>query len=152
MMGAQYITIHCSASRPKQAATQTAKDIDAMHRARGWRKIGYHWFIRHDGTIEQGRKEHELGAHVSGHNRDNIGICYAGGLDENGKPADTRTEAQRMALRRLVAQVQSRHPATRGKDRVKGHRDWSPDRDGDGKVERHEWLKDCPCFDVESEL
>lgn len=151
-MTADYITIHCSASRPRQARTQTARDIDAMHKARGFRMIGYHWFVRYDGTIEKGRDEDEIGAHVSGHNRGNIGICYAGGLDEDGKPADTRTEAQKAALRGIVHQVQSRHPKTQGKGRVKGHRDWSPDLDRDGKVERHEWLKDCPCFDVESEL
>jgi hypothetical protein len=34
----------------------------------------------------------------------------------------------------------------------KGHRDWSPDLDHDGKVEPHEWLKMCPCFDVATQL
>jgi N-acetylmuramoyl-L-alanine amidase len=34
------------------------------------------------------------------------------------------------------------------KENVKGHRDWSPDLDGDGVIEKHEWLKDCPCFEV----
>jgi hypothetical protein len=29
-----------------------------------------------------------------------------------------------------------------------GHRDLSPDGDGDGKIEKHEWLKSCPGFDV----
>jgi len=31
---------------------------------------------------------------------------------------------------------------------VKGHRDFSPDKDGDGKITQREWIKECPCFDA----
>lgn len=139
-----HIVLHCSASVPAAAAHQTAADIDAMHKARGFRKIGYHYFIRADGTVEKGRPETEIGAHVEGHNATSIGICYAGGLDAKGKAADTRTPQQLEALAKLVAELKRRYPPAI----VLGHRDLSPDKDRDGVVERHEWLKDCPCFDA----
>jgi N-acetyl-anhydromuramyl-L-alanine amidase AmpD len=85
-----------------------------------------------------------VGAHVRGHNLESIGVCYEGGLDKEGKPADTRTDAQKMALASLVSELLLRFPAAR----VVGHRDLSPDLDGDGTVEPHEWLKQCPCFNV----
>lgn len=136
------IVIHCSAT--PEGIVFTAADIDRMHRQRGFAKIGYHRFVRLDGTDERGRQDGEIGAHVQGHNSDSIGICYAGGVDAKGKPKDTRTPAQRATLARIVRGYLARHPGAR----VCGHRDLSPDRDGDGVVERHEWLKDCPCFDV----
>ena len=94
------IIIHCSATRAGQDFT--AADIDRWHRARGFRSIGYHFVIRLDGTIEPGRDVSLDGAHCTGWNRRSIGICYVGGLDKEGRPADTRTEAQREALIRLV--------------------------------------------------
>lgn len=69
------IILHCSASDdPKQ----TAAMIDSWHKARGFKKIGYHFFIRVDGTIEKGRDIEEVGAHAEGYNTDSIGICLAG--------------------------------------------------------------------------
>jgi N-acetyl-anhydromuramyl-L-alanine amidase AmpD len=116
-----------------------------MHKQRGFRKIGYHYFIRLDGTVETGRPLEEVGAHVEGHNANSIGICYAGGLAVDGKTAkDTRTPAQKQAMEILVRDLARRFPNAR----ICGHRDFSPDRDGDGVVERHEWMKECPCFDV----
>jgi len=137
------IVIHCAATREGQVIT--AADIDRMHRQRGFAKIGYHRFIRLDGTVEQGRSDEVPGAHVAGHNFDTLGICYAGGLDKNGKPKDTRTQAQKAALKAEVLRYRRLYP---GIQWVKGHRDLSPDKNRNGKVDKHEWLKDCPCFDV----
>ena len=81
------IIIHCSATRAGQDFT--AADIDRWHRARGFRSIGYHFVIRLDGTIEPGRDVSLDGAHCTGWNRRSIGICYVGGLDKEGRPADT---------------------------------------------------------------
>ena len=75
----------------------------------------------------------------------NIGIAYEGGLDEDGNPADTRTEKQKFSLRALIRTLKKEFPITR----VCGHRDLSPDTNGNGVVESSEWLKQCPCFDVE---
>ena len=77
-----------------------------------------------------------LGAHCKNHNRYSIGVCYIGGLANDGKtPMDTRTEAQREALQGLLRELHQRFP----KALIVGHRDLDP-------------LKSCPCFDVVSEF
>lgn len=131
-MKVNYLIIHCSAVKPTQ--TSSARQIDAWHKARGWRSIGYHYVIRRDGTIERGRPDSVIGAHCAGHNADSIGICYEGGLNLLGKPADTRTEAQKHALRSLINSLKIKYPHAL----VRGHNDFSP--------------KPCPCFDVKKEF
>ena len=88
------IVIHCSAVRPDQ--TSSAAQIDTWHRRQGWKLgIGYHYVIRRDGTIEPGRPEWMIGAHCKNHNAHSIGVCYEGGYDIRGQPADTRTAEQK---------------------------------------------------------
>ena len=82
------------------------------------------------------------------YNKHSIGICYIGGLDANGHPADTRTEAQKSALRNLVAKLCKEYDIVE----LLGHRDTSPDLNGNGEVEPVEYIKACPCFDVRSEF
>ena len=77
------------------------------------------------------------------------GICYVGGLDKEGRPADTRTDAQRTALIRLVKSLQLAFPNVK---QVIGHRDTSPDLNGDGIISPNEYMKACPCFDVKKEF
>jgi N-acetyl-anhydromuramyl-L-alanine amidase AmpD len=147
------IIIHCSAT--KAGVDLKAKDIDRMHKQRGFNRIGYHYVINLDGTVETGRPLTMEGAHCNtkgfsgvSYNRHSIGICYIGGLDKNGKPADTRTEAQKKALKNLVVELCGKYEICE----VLGHRDTSPDLDDDGEVEPIEWIKVCPCFDVNSEF
>lgn len=102
------IILHCSAVRPNQ--TSSAMQIDLWHRRRGWKGIGYHYVIRRDGSVEKGRSEAEAGAHCNGHNHDSIGICLEGGLDEHGRPADTRTQEQRHSLEALLQDLLKRYP------------------------------------------
>lgn len=144
----KHCTTHCSATSP--ATNYTLERLTSDHKARGFRTIGYHWYIRRDGTVHQGRPESETGAHVKGHNRNNIGICLEGGVDLNGKAEDNFTPAQWDAWILLVKDVQGRHGLNL--DQFKGHRDWSPDINGDGKITSNEWLKQCPCFDVQDKL
>ena len=122
------IIVHCSAT--KAGRDIRAKDIDYMHRQKGWRMIGYNYVIDLDGTIEEGRPLTIDGAHCTSkdsngvsYNRHSIGICYVIG--------------------RLVAAYPIRE--------ILGHRDTSPDRDGDGEIEPSEWVKVCPCFDARDE-
>lgn len=89
-----------------------------------------------------------VGAHAKGFNAHSIGICYEGGLDCRGRPADTRTSAQRATLRQLIGQLQEKFPGCR----VCGHRDLSPDLNGNGEIEPEEWIKSCPCFEVAKEF
>lgn len=103
------IIVHCSANVAGSALRM--KDIDRYHRSLGWKGCGYHYVVPTDGTIEKGRPEAEVGAHCRNHNRHSIGICYIGGVAADGRtPQDTRTPAQRAALRRLVASLRRRYP------------------------------------------
>ena len=148
------IVIHCSATRAGQDVR--AADIDKWHKERGFAMIGYNYVIDLDGTVEVGRPLSRDGAHCNtagtsgkSYNRHSIGICYVGGLDKDGKPADTRTPEQKRALRDLVYKLMDEYPDI---VEVIGHRDASPDRNGDGKITPNEWIKQCPCFDVRSEF
>ena len=141
-----HIVIHCSATREDRSLT--VAELEENHRCRGFRGIGYHYYIRKDGTVINTRALELVGAHAKGHNSHSIGICYIGGLDANGKPADTRTEAQKNALRNLVAKLCKEYPIIE----LLGHRDTSPDLDGSGEVEPAEYIKACPCFDVRNEF
>lgn len=140
------IVIHCTATKEGQHVTRD--EIRGWHKKRGWSDIGYHWVVYLDGMIVKGRPESQPGAHVAGFNTGSIGIVYVGGLDKDGKAKDTRTPEQKLALALIAREVHSRYPDAK----FMGHRDCSPDKDGDGKVEKHEWLKDCPCFAVADEV
>lgn len=139
------IVIHCTATRAWQDFS--ADDIRRMHKAQGWADIGYHYVVRLDGTIEAGRDVDKIGAHVSGHNANSIGVVYVGGLDNQGKPKDTRTENQKHALLNLLLDLRQLYPNAK----ISGHRDFSPDKNGNGIVEPHEYIKQCPCFDAKTE-
>lgn len=148
------IVIHCSATRPVQDIG--AAEIRSWHLARGYRDIGYHLVIRRDGRIETGRALDAVGAHALGSNTTSVGVCMVGGLMPDGTPADLThplefdafTEQQLAAAHATVSFLRRIYPAAA----VVGHRDLSPDLDGDGAVERHEWLKTCPGFDVAKEF
>lgn len=122
------IIVHCSANKAGSALRMA--DIDRYHRSLGWKGCGYHYVIPTDGTIETGRPEEKVGAHCKHHNRHSIGICYIGGLSADGKSADTRTEAQRIALQKLLERLHRKYPQAL----IVGHRDLDPQ-------------KTCPCFD-----
>ena len=147
------IVVHCSATRAGQDIGKS--EINRMHVARGFNCIGYNYVVRIDGTVETGRSLQIDGAHCNSkgfsgvsYNKHSIGICYIGGLDKSGKAADTRTDAQKKALRELIAKLVKEYPGIKG---ILGHRDTSPDLDIDGIIEPNEWIKMCPCFDAASE-
>ena len=70
-----------------------------------------------------------IGAHCVNHNAHSIGVCYEGGYDARGQPADTRTPAQKAAMRKLLEELHGRYP----KAVIVGHHDLNP-------------KKDCPCI------
>jgi hypothetical protein len=145
------IVVHCTAS--KENVKMTVDQIRALHMkpeskgGRGWSDIGYHYVVLLDGTIEPGRDIDKIGAHVSGYNSHSIGVVYVGGLDKDGKPKDTRNELQKNALRNLLIKLKELYP----KAKISGHRDFSPDKNNNGIIEPHEWIKSCPCFDAKKE-
>lgn len=122
------IILHCSAT--PEGHDIAAAQIDQWHRQRGFRKIGYHYVVRLDGSIEAGRDERESGAHCLGHNRSSIGVCYIGGCDAKMKPKDTRTPSQRFSLREIVADIRRRYPLAT----LHGHYEFS--------------AKACPSFQI----
>ena len=123
------IVIHCSAVRTNQ--TSSVAQIDTWHRQRGFKLgIGYHYVIRRNGEIEQGRPEWLAGAHCMNHNKYSIGVCYEGGLNARGQPADTRTPEQKAALRTLLEDLHRRYPRAV----IVGHHDLNP-------------MKACPCIE-----
>lgn len=136
------IVFHCSATKPGQNIG--AAEIDGWHKDRGWRGIGYHLVIRRSGRIEPGRPLNDVGAHVKSHNYESVGVCMIGGIDDAGKPANNFTEAQWKSADIVAHYLRAMYPTAK----ILGHRDLSPDLDGDGIIEQHEWLKDCPCFDA----
>jgi len=140
------LVIHCSATIENHPFTIQA--LETTHRKRGFDGIGYHFYIRQSGEVINTRPLSRIGAHAKGYNRYSIGICCEGGLDKDGKPKDTRTPEQRVALRQLVNELLLRFPGCK----VCGHRDLSPDLNHNGKIDPQEWTKQCPCFDVATEL
>lgn len=127
----KYLVLHCSASRCNQ--DYSVELLRRDHKARGFYDIGYHFYIRKDGKKTQHRMLLEVGAHCIPYNRCSIGICYEGGLDEDGKPANTLTKEQKERITDLLINLHKLFP----KAKIVGHRDLpgaSP--------------KECPCFDA----
>ena len=123
------IVIHCSAVEPDQ--TSSVAQIDTWHRDRGFKfGVGYHYVVRRNGEIEAGRPEWLVGAHCVNHNKYSIGVCYEGGLNARGQPADTRTPEQKAALRTLLEDLHRRYPRAV----IVGHHDLNP-------------MKACPCIE-----
>lgn len=148
MRSINLIVIHCSASA--NGKPLSIEEVDRWHRERGFRRnprligynspglkhIAYHFFIHTNGVVLIGRGLREVGAHAKGHNLRSIGVCMVG--------TDKFTVAQWDSLRGNISGLLKQFPHSR----VCGHRDLSPDLDGDGTVEPHEWLKTCPGFNV----
>ena len=128
------LVIHCSATRYDRDFPVEA--LRSSHKARGFADIGYHFYITRDGELHRCRPVNQIGAHAAGWNDKSIGICYEGGLDEQGRPADTRTYAQRCTLMDLLRQLRRDYPEAR----ILGHYQLSP-----------YIRKACPCFDAREE-
>lgn len=139
------IVVHCTASRCDRRLTPD--DLEAEHRRRNFKGCGYHFFISREGIIFPMRPLDRVGAHVRGFNARSIGIAYEGGLTPEGIAADTRTPDQCQSLRFLVRMLLDIYPEST----VCGHRDLSPDLNGNGTIEPCEWIKQCPCFDAVQE-
>ena len=120
--------------------TETPLDMDVTvdqirdwHKERGWSDIGYHYVVYQDGTVHDGRPVERIGAHCKWHNRESIGICYVGGIDEEGNKADTRTIDQKEALIDMLNYLKGLYPNAV----VYGHNDFSE--------------KECPGFNAKKE-
>ncbi|WP_082684334.1 N-acetylmuramoyl-L-alanine amidase [Aureimonas ureilytica] len=126
------VIVHCTAT--VEGEDFTVADIRAWHLARGWKDIGYHFVVYRDGSVHEGRPVEQVGSHVAGRNSTTIGVVYVGGVVAQLRPKDTRTAAQREAMRALLYRLLREHPGIR---LISGHRDYA--------------AKACPCFDARSE-
>lgn len=131
----KYLILHCSATRSNK--NYTVEQLLRDHKVRGFHTIGYHFYIRKDGTMTQHRKLLERGAHCYPYNHCSIGICYEGGLNESGAPCDTRTPQQTERIRELLINLHKLFPNAQ----IVGHRDLPGTKP-----------KDCPCFDARKEF
>ncbi len=125
------LIIHCTAT--PEGRDVDAETINKWHKNRGWSQIGYHYVIKLDGTIEEGRSVHMVGAHTKGHNTGSLGIVYVGGCDSKMKAKDTRTPEQDTALTHLLTYLIGKYPEVT----IHGHNEFAS--------------KACPRFDVQKE-
>ena len=132
--------VHCAATRPDwidgEDLHAKIAEIRRWHQARGWRREGYHYIIDRDGAVGRGRPDEEVGAHVSGHNKDSLGICLIGGhgSSENDKFSDHFTVAQEDALLELLDDLGTLYPGLA----IHGHNEYA--------------AKACPGFNVKTWL
>lgn len=119
-----------------------ARYIPYIQGGMGWRNPGYHYIVGLKG-------ERNIIAHLSqivngvhGYNEDSVHVSYIGG--KGG--VDTRTELQKKEMEFLIRELRS--DAILGPVPVVGHRDLSPDLNGDGIITPNEWTKLCPSFSV----
>jgi len=128
------IIVHCSGTSEFQDFDIT--DIRDWHvNGNGWSDVGYHFIIKLDGTIQDGRPLQKIGAHCFRKNRSSIGICYIGGMNRDMTEwEDTRTEKQKESLLLLINDLKERFPNTI----VYGHKDFTN-------------KKLCPSFDAKEE-
>ena len=132
MRSIDLIVVHSSATRCNRHYTVMQLIRDHADR---FGFTDYHYYITRDGTVTQTRHEQLIGAHAVGYNQHSLGVCYEGGLDKEGNPADTRTRKQKHALLQLLKRLKAEHPDAR----ILGHRDLPGVH------------KACPCFDAITE-
>ncbi len=128
------IIIHCTAT--PEGRNVTVEQLRDWHvRGNGWSDIGYHYIIDITGVVHEGRNVDLAGAHTKGYNATSIGVVYVGGLTADGKKSkDTRTPAQKEALKGLIEELRKLYPSAT----VHGHNEFAK--------------KDCPCFKVWKEF
>lgn len=137
------IFVHCTAS----SQNATVNDIKAEFKRKGWKNPGYHYLIDKDGVIHQLLDDSKVSNGVKGYNSTSINVAYIGGIDSSGKGIDNRTEEQKKSLRSLLKMLHFRYPEAV----IMGHRDISPDSNGNGVVDPWERIKEYPCFDAMDE-
>lgn len=123
------LVVHCAAT--KATMDIGVREIRQWHVQQGWLDVGYHFVIRRNGTVEDGRPHDVIGSHAKGYNSTALGICLVGGIDAKGQPQDNFTPEQMNSLKLLLLAQKRAYPTAK----IVGHRDLDS-----GKA--------CPSFDV----
>lgn len=140
----KYLVIHCTAT--KAGREVSSDEIRHWHTdpvckgGRGWKQVGYTDMIHLDGRVERLVRNNEdanvdpweITNGAKGYNAISRHIVYVGGVDANdvNKARDTRTPAQKEALKRYVRDFHMRFPQVK----IIGHNQIAS--------------KACPSFDV----
>lgn len=140
----KYIAVHCTAGNQHEPIAQI---LSYFKNIRGWSVPGYHFVIEANGTVTNILPVDKVSNGVAGFNHEIINIAYLGGIDANGKPVDNRTPQQKAAMLKLLKELKSQFKTAV----IQGHRDFSPDTNHNGEVDKWEWIKVCPCFDAKKE-
>lgn len=136
----KYIVVHCTATNQNT----TIQALRNGWKALGWSNPGYHYTVLPDGTYRALQDIEKIANGVAGHNSTSIHVSYIGGIDALGKPVDNRTAQQKETLIRLLTELKRRFPIAT----IRGHRDFSADKNKNGKIDHYEYIKHCPCFDA----
>ncbi|SFO04497.1 N-acetylmuramoyl-L-alanine amidase [Paenimyroides ummariense] len=128
----KYIAVHCTAT--KQNATVEAIR-NYWKRNLGWKQPGYHIIVKPNGDHERLALDETVCNGVKGYNRESIHVSYIGGIDDNGKALDNRTEAQKRTLLQIICGLKAKYPNAI----IQGHRDFP------------NVAKDCPSFNAKEE-
>lgn len=155
------IVIHCSAGNGLIPSME-----NYWYNTLKWKSPGYHIIIYPNGTkyyIGKDKKYHlssdkfdpnQITNGVAGFNTRSLNVCYVGGVIKSGTKwiaVDTRTEPQKVSLYETITFLLSLlKTAKNGLNNIKilGHRDLSPDKNGNGVIEPWERIKECPSFDA----
>ena len=141
------IFIHCSAGYG---------DIESQKRywkSLGWKSVGYHRQVTTDGVIHKLADFESIVNGVKNYNSSGIHLCYQGGVrrDNVNIAEDTRNDLQKKGLYTCIEEALDwlfDKGVDVSKIKILGHRDISPDKNLNGKVDKWEWLKQCPSFDA----
>ena len=131
MRDIKYIVIHCTATQPN---TKKEAILSYWKNTLKWKSVGYHRLIDANGVIHELAKYEQTTNGVKGYNSQSIHFSYIGGIDESGRPKDTRTLKQKESLLYLIKQAKKQFPNAI----VQGHKDFGAN-------------KACPSFNAKSE-
>lgn len=129
----KYIAIHCTATQPNAKIESILK---YWRNVKKWKSPGYHYIIEANGHITQLLPDSEISNGVAGFNSVTVNVSYIGGIDQNGKPKDTRTPEQIITLEQTLRSLKKRYPLAK----IQGHKDFPNVK------------KACPSFDVKNWL
>lgn len=129
----KYIAVHCTAT-PQSATIDSIRNY--WKNVLKWKQPGYHYIVKPDGSVVNLLDIDKISNGVKGYNHETINISYIGGIDEaSGNPKDTRTDAQKVAIKNLLIQLRAKFPHAI----IQGHRDFPNVK------------KACPSFDAKKE-
>lgn len=146
MRNITHIFIHCT------AGYGSVESIKRYWKSIGWKSVGYHRLIEEDGNTHALAKYEDVTNGVKYYNSKSIHISYVGGVEKGNhtKAKDTRTDAQKRAIECEIQNALNFLKEHQDISNIKilGHRDISPDKNLNGRVDSWERIKECPSFDA----